>query len=114
MSDFQNFAKNPFQAEIFSRGLSHFRIDQKNSPYENFRKRPTLARVMERRSQITFWRQIQIFWREKFLVSKMRESPTQNLANDTLRSSVGANNSEKTVPQIFAHSENGPKTIKVG
>jgi len=46
------------------------------------------------------------------VVSKMRESPILDLANDSLRSSVGASNAENEASQIFAPAENGPKTIK--
>ena len=109
MSDFRKIKKKHFFVEFFSRGLSHFRMNLLKPPYQNLRKRTTLARVLGRESQITFWRQIQIFWREKFLVSKMHQCPTLDLANDSLRSSVRANNAENGARQNFRFCKIGRK-----
>jgi len=73
-SDFQKFAKNPFQAEMFSRGISLIFMDQMKPPYKNLRKRSTLARVMASQTQKRVPPRSAHFWWEQFLVSKMHHA----------------------------------------
>jgi len=48
----------------------------------------------------------------RFRLHFWQNCPTLDLANDSLRWSVGASNAENGAIQIFAHSENPHKSIK--
>jgi len=45
----------------------------------------------------------------KVTLAKKTKNPTQHLANDTLRSSVGANNAEKSLPLTLRKWAENPK-----